>query len=97
MAIRAWSPSVSPARKKPVRPRYVWWLVPLGVGFALWAFYGLITAEPAREPTRPSAAAQQPGEPSGSGEIGEASREALREILRGADADERPSGEEAPR
>jgi len=87
---------VSPARKSAGRRRRggsagggasgfgrmaLWLLVPAGLALAGWVVFAVATAGPS---------AQADGETGqDAGEIGDASREALRDILREADAEER--------
>lgn len=74
---------MSPARvaRRKGRRSAVIWLVPAGVVLALWAVWSLATA-----PREPAAGADPKAAPSG--EIGDSSRAALREILRGADGED---------
>lgn len=72
-----------------------WLVLTLGLGLAGLVGYSLLTAGPGRSPhsgERDVSArrdpAQAPSEAEPRGHIGEASREALREILRGADGEE---------
>jgi hypothetical protein len=72
---------MSPARKTARQSRSTWWLLPLGVAVAAWAIWALATSD--RGP-----GASNQAQPAPEAEIGDESREALRDILRGADAGE---------
>lgn len=73
---------MSPARKSGGGRIGRVWLLPVGLLLAAWVVWSLLTAPAGRVPEEPGA-----GE-APSADIGEASREALREILREADAED---------
>lgn len=73
------------SKAAPAGSKRLWLWVPLGVALGAWALWGLMTMGTTSGPVSEQGAAPR-------GEIGDASRAQLREILRAADEEDETAG-----